>query len=63
MVEIALGLLNGPAQRLAGLYASDFRLLDLDASGALAILAFSVLLGLGGSWLAVGRHLAEIEPR
>lgn len=63
MVEVALGLVAEPARHLAGLYASDFRLLDLEAGVAAGILGVSVLLGLGGSWLAVGRHLAEIEPR
>lgn len=63
MVEAALGLLAGPARRLAGLYGSDFHLLELDLGSAGVVMGLSVLLGLGGSWLAVGRHLAEIEPR
>lgn len=63
IVEIALGLLARPVQRLTRLYESQYQLMDLDLSSALTILLFSALLGLAGSWLAVGRHLSEIEPR
>jgi hypothetical protein len=34
----------------------------LDGTGALLLLAGSAGLGLGGSWLAVARHLSRIEP-
>ncbi|MGD8643972.1 MAG: permease-like cell division protein FtsX [Chromatiales bacterium] len=63
MVEIAIGFLDRPARQLAGLYNSGFRLLDLDAGSALTVLGLGVLLGLAGSWFAVGRHLSDIEPR
>jgi len=62
LVTLGLGLMQGPVQRLAGLYASDFRL-DLLTSGTfLSVLAGGPLLGLVGAWLAVGRHLARIQP-
>ena len=63
MVETSLGLLATPVQRLSGLYQSEFRLLDLDPASALTLLGTAALLGLVGSWLAVGRHLSDIEPR
>jgi cell division transport system permease protein len=63
LIQAALGLIAGPTRRLAGLYGSDFRLLALDSDTALAVLALGLMLGLAGSWLAVGRHLSEIEPR
>jgi cell division transport system permease protein len=63
LVQAALGLMAGPARRLAGLYGSDFRLLDLDPGAAGAVLLLGLGLGLAGSWLAVGRHLSDIEPR
>ncbi len=63
MVETALGLLAKPVQRLSGLYQSEFRLLDLDPASAFTLLGTAALLGLVGSWLAVGRHLSDIEPR
>ncbi|APZ44753.1 cell division protein FtsX [Acidihalobacter ferrooxydans] len=62
LVELAIGLLAGPVAHLSGLYASHFALSSLDGAASLRLLALSVLLGLAGSWLAVGRHLREIEP-
>ncbi|MEJ2344123.1 MAG: permease-like cell division protein FtsX [Gammaproteobacteria bacterium] len=62
LVEAALGLLAGPVHHLAGLYGSDFALTALNAATVLSLLGFSALLGLAGSWLAVGRHLSAIEP-
>jgi len=63
LVELALWLINGPVENLAGLYASSFALHKLDMGTITTLLILSILLGLGGSWLAVGRHLREIEPR
>jgi cell division transport system permease protein len=63
LVEGGFWLLSGPVTRLAGLYQSDFSLATLPLP-LLGLLAGSgLLLGLLGSWLAVGRHLREIEPR
>jgi len=63
LVEVALWLIDGPVADLAGLYASSFSLHKLDAVTITTLLIFSILLGLVGSWVAVGRHLREIEPR
>lgn len=63
LVTVALWLLQGPVHRLALLYSSGFSLTALGAGASLKLLGGSALLGLLGSWLAVGRHLAEIEPR
>lgn len=62
LVTTALLFLHEPVQQLAGLYQSGFRLQLLDLSGTGALLGSGVVLGLAGSWLAVGRHLREIEP-
>ena len=62
LVSGSLWLLQSPVARLAGLYQSDFGLSAIDAKPALTLLGVSILLGLAGSWLAVGRHLSEIEP-
>jgi cell division transport system permease protein len=62
LIEISLGLLAGPVDRLAVLYGSDFSLTTLDFSTAFTLLEISTVLGLGGSWIAVGQHLSEIEP-
>ncbi|MBI1423583.1 MAG: cell division protein FtsX [Gammaproteobacteria bacterium] len=63
LVQLALWIIGGPVENLAGLYASSFSLHKLDAGTITTLLTVSILLGLGGSWLAVGRHLREIEPR
>lgn len=57
-----LGLLSGPVSQLSFLYDSQFRLAGLDTATGLSLLASGVVLGLAGSWLAVGRHLQAIEP-
>jgi cell division transport system permease protein len=62
MVEISLGILSDPVQRLAGLYGSSFSLSTLELHTGAGLLAVSILLGLIGSWIAVSRHLHEIEP-
>ena len=63
MVQAALGFLAEPVRRLAGLYGGQFQLMDLGAANAGSVLLIAMALGLGGSWLAVGRHLSDIEPR
>ena len=62
LVSMALWATGGPVQQLALLYQSQFRLVAADAPTVLALLVGGALLGLLGSWLAVGRHLRAIEP-
>jgi len=57
-----LALMQGPVQRLAGLYQSHFSLEILSSGTLFGILLGSPLLGLAGAWLAVGRHLSRIQP-
>lgn len=59
----ALLLLREPAEQLAMLYGSGFRLRMFDARLAAMVLGGGAMLGWLGSWLAVGRHLKRIEPR
>lgn len=63
LLNLSLFLLNEPLERLARLYHSDILLSSLDAQSSLVLFAGGILLGLTGSWLAVGRHLRDIEPR
>jgi len=63
LVGYGIYMLGEPAGRLAGLYNSSYRLLSLDLRESATIVGTGVLLGLGGSWLAVARHLRRIEPR
>lgn len=62
LVALALELLSGPVNRLAALYYSDFRLLTVTLTDGLLVTAAGAGLGLVGSWIAVGRHLQEIQP-
>ena len=62
LVSLALSLLQGSTKRLAGLYGSGFELLNLSFINALCLIGIAILLGFLGSWLAVGRHLRDIEP-
>jgi cell division transport system permease protein len=62
LTTISLTFLEGPVQKLAVLYHSSFQLNGLSASNVLILIGISCALGLLGSWLAVGRHLSEIEP-
>ncbi len=62
LVSISLWMLNGPIERLAGLYRSEFDLSAIDFYTLSILLLGSALLGLFGSWIAVGRHLSDIEP-
>jgi cell division transport system permease protein len=62
LVAISISLISGPVSRLAVLYESAFDLSSLAFTSVLLLIGASGLLGLTGSWLAVGRHLSAIEP-
>lgn len=64
-VILIIGILavSAPARRLATLYQSAFQPTGPGMSGILTLLTAGLLLGLFGAWLAVGRHLAAIEPQ
>jgi len=62
LVELAFLQLDTPVRQLAGLYQSGFRLQTLSFGDSVNLLGFGAFLGLLGAWLAVGRHLAAIEP-
>ncbi len=62
LVLASLYLLDGPVRRLAGLYESSFELSVIDPASLLGVVFGGPLLGLVGAWLAVGRHLMQIQP-
>lgn len=62
LVEISLAWLNGPVSHLASLYGSHFALSGPGFAGSLGLLLIGMLFGWLGAWLAVMRHLREIEP-
>lgn len=62
LIQISLWLLDGPIEQLVTLYDSRFVLQGLGWVDTLGLLLLSIVLGLLGAWLAVGRHLRAIEP-
>lgn len=62
LVAVARLALETPVARLAGLYGSDFTLAGLGPAGFAVLVGLGALLAWAGSWIAVGRHLDEIEP-
>ncbi|MEK7322503.1 MAG: permease-like cell division protein FtsX [Pseudomonadota bacterium] len=54
--------LAGPAQQLAALYHSGFRLELLGGLACVIVLGAGAALGWLGAWLAVSRHLRDVEP-
>lgn len=62
MVSASIRLLQAPVTRLATLYHTEFQLDGLGPMPTLILLGAGMLLGILGSWLAVGRHLAAVKP-
>lgn len=62
LLQLSLWWLSGPVERLAGLYRSDFSLNGLSLDGGFALIIAAMLLGWLGAWVAVKRHLDDIEP-
>lgn len=54
--------LNEPVMQMARLYGSQFSLSYPAPLTALAVIAGASFLGWLGAWIAVGRHLRELEP-
>ncbi len=63
LVSVALWFLSVPVDELARLYGSGFSLRGPGFIGALNVVLLGGALGLAGAWLAVSRHLSDIEPR
>jgi cell division transport system permease protein len=61
MVYAAVAMVEAPTRRLASLYDSHYQIVGLGTWDSLTMLLVSAGLGLAGSWLAVGRHLGEID--
>jgi len=62
LVSFSLLSISGPIEKLTLLYQNQFALSSLSFFTTLILLALSIFLGLVGSWLAVSRHIKEIEP-
>ncbi len=55
--------LAGPVSALAELYQSNFELQGLSWDASILMILTASGVGLMGAWLAVGRHLGQIEPK
>ena len=62
IVEVGYLAISGPLERLNLLYKSDMNLITFSFQDFIILIAASTLLGLAGSWIAVARHLNQIEP-
>lgn len=62
LLEAGLAVLAGPVGRLSESYGSDLGLSTPGLELVAVLVAGSGLLGILGSWLAVGRHLRRIHP-
>jgi len=62
LVELGLLVLSGPVGRLSGTYASDLSLASPPTEVVATLVLGSGILGVLGSWLAVGRHLKQVHP-
>lgn len=62
IVELGYLAISGPLARLNLLYKSDMTLITFSFQDFIVLIACSTLLGLAGSWIAVARHLNQIEP-
>lgn len=58
-----LAWLNATVRQVAALYQSDFQLTGMPAEDGVMLIAGAMLLGLVGAWMAVGRHIRDIEPQ
>jgi cell division transport system permease protein len=62
IVEIGYIAISGPLNRLNLLYQADLVLITFSFQDFIILISSSTLLGLTGSWIAVARHLNQIEP-
>ena len=62
IVELGYLAIASPLQRLNLLYQSELTLITFSLHDFIILLTSSTLLGLAGSWIAVARHLNQIEP-
>jgi cell division transport system permease protein len=62
IVEIGYLAISGPLDHLNLLYQSDMNLITFSFHDFIILITSSTLLGLAGSWIAVARHLNNIEP-
>jgi cell division transport system permease protein len=62
LIHIVLYILNEPVQALASSYQNNFSLSGLSFESTLFLFILGIGLGWLSSWLAVRKHLGDIEP-
>jgi cell division transport system permease protein len=63
IVELGYLAISGPLERLNLLYQSELHIVTFSFQNFIILLTSSALLGLIGSWIAVTKHLSQIEPK
>ena len=63
LINLVMLWLSSPVTQLVSAYNSEFDPSGLGFLPTMLLLLTSGLLGLFGAWIAVGRHLSDIEPR
>jgi cell division transport system permease protein len=63
IVELSYLAISGPLERLNLLYQSELHIVTFSFQDFIILLTSSALLGLIGSWIAVAKHLNQIEPK
>lgn len=65
LVVLGIGFfwVSATVDQLAALYQSNFRLQGLGVFGSMQLVLLAGLTGLLGAWIAVVRHLIQIQPR
>lgn len=63
LIAVSMAWLDAPVARLADLYQSDFQLLGLSFIDSITLSLTGAMLGFMGAWIAVARHLHDIQPR
>jgi cell division transport system permease protein len=65
LVVLGIGFfwMSSTVDQLAALYQSNFRLQGLGMFGSMQLVLLAGLTGFLGAWIAVVRHLIQIQPR
>lgn len=63
LIHLVLLWLQGPVKSIVAAYGSQFEILGLGLADSLMLILSGTFLGWLGAWIAVSRHLSEIEPR
>ncbi|MEY1660525.1 permease-like cell division protein FtsX [Isoalcanivorax beigongshangi] len=62
LVQAALLWIGSPAEQLIELYDSEYNLLGVGWANLFMLPLFAGMLGLLGAWLAVSRHIQDVDP-